>query len=434
MSLYSSFLKQLGLAKESVRGTAEAAPVKWVAVTPDSELIASVALLDDPAMRGVMSKYPGRAGLLSGSGSIKFPLRASDIGEFLHMLAHNPATTEQTAFVVSASNNKIDFKEDGGGELTATLANASYAMGTSSGQVGTLCAEIKSALEVAGAGTYTVTYSYTTRKVTIAVSGGVTNVQILWLTGTNTATSAKTLLGFSNANTANSPSVTSDSTTSYPVFSHSFVPATQIQPQSYSMFMDRGLSVKAYNLCNVSTVKFTRVPDQFINFEASVMFKTEAAGSIGSPSFADESKALTFQNDSIQIAASPNTQVKQWEVTLTNGLFAQKTVNGSQSINDLLATNYDAEGTMTVYFENETERAKFMAGTETSIQITITGDTITGAQTYKIVIDFDSVQYSAYPFGVEDNLLAVKATWRANYSSSNSRVWRVVLTNRALSY
>lgn len=90
-------------------------------------------------------------------------------------------------FVINATNNKIDFKEAGGGaELTATIASGTYTPTT-------LAAAIKTALEDAGAATYTVTYSTSTGKWTIANDGAF--LSILWLTGTNTATSVGSTLG-----------------------------------------------------------------------------------------------------------------------------------------------------------------------------------------------------------------------------------------------
>lgn len=89
--------------------------------------------------------------------------------------------------VVAGSNSKIDFDE-GGAELTATLTAGAY-----NGQ--TLAAEIKTRMDAAG-GTYTVTYDESTGKFTIA-SGS--NFTIRWQSGTNSATNAAGLLGFSKA-------------------------------------------------------------------------------------------------------------------------------------------------------------------------------------------------------------------------------------------
>lgn len=104
-------------------------------------------------------------------------------------------------FVIDATNNAIDFDE-GGGELNATIASATY---TPSG----LESAIKTALEAAGAETYTITYSTSTGKWTIATGGGT--LSLLWDTGINSATSVGTTIGFDvSANDTGSTSYISD--------------------------------------------------------------------------------------------------------------------------------------------------------------------------------------------------------------------------------
>lgn len=91
-------------------------------------------------------------------------------------------------FIINSTNNKIDFKESGGGaELHATLTSATYTPTT-------LAAEIKSALEAAGGETYTVSFSTTTGKWTITTGGSY--LSLLWNTGTNTATCLGPSIGF----------------------------------------------------------------------------------------------------------------------------------------------------------------------------------------------------------------------------------------------
>lgn len=91
-------------------------------------------------------------------------------------------------FVITSSNRKINFKESGGGsELTATLTTGSYTATE-------LAAEIKTALEAAGAETYTVSYSTSTGKWTIATGGSY--LSLLWSTGTDTANALHSAIGF----------------------------------------------------------------------------------------------------------------------------------------------------------------------------------------------------------------------------------------------
>jgi len=106
-----------------------------------------------------------------------------------------------THYVFNSTNNTINFKEDGGGTLVATLTSQNYSRNK-------LAVEIKTQLESAGAGTYTVTVSADSYKITITPTAGITNVQIL-ASGTN---SCHKSLGFF-VDSANSTSVTGDSVT-----------------------------------------------------------------------------------------------------------------------------------------------------------------------------------------------------------------------------
>lgn len=94
-------------------------------------------------------------------------------------------------FEVSATNNKIDFKEASGGvQLTATITSGTY---STSG----LALEIKTRMQAAGVAVYTVTFSSTTGLWTIASSGAF--FSLLNTSGTNAAASLlKASLGFPN--------------------------------------------------------------------------------------------------------------------------------------------------------------------------------------------------------------------------------------------
>jgi len=120
--------------------------------------------------------------LTASSEDVNFP--ASNLRKrFRSRVARTTGT-----FVIDSTNNKVNFKESGAGpELTATLTVDSY---TPSG----LATEIKTQLEAAGAETYTVTFSTTNGKWTIASGGAF--LSILWLSGTDTATNVGTSIGF----------------------------------------------------------------------------------------------------------------------------------------------------------------------------------------------------------------------------------------------
>ena len=139
------------------------------------------------------------------------------------MLAHNykvvdksgdPAVSEYRHFgsvlVTAGTNDRIDFTENGGAEVSATLTAGTYSVGTSSAQASTLCAEVKTRMDAAGTGVYTVTYAVATDKMTIARDSGV--FVIRFATGVNTAANAAGILGFTVADTASAISAVSNST------------------------------------------------------------------------------------------------------------------------------------------------------------------------------------------------------------------------------
>lgn len=144
----------------------------------------------------VVSPVPTDNDLL---GTVQMRLfQADDAG-----LTTNLVIKDSVPLLVDASNNKINFKEDGGGELTATLVNGIYSTQE-------LMAVIKTALEAAGAGDYDVTYNSSTELVTITATAGITNVQLLFQTGTDVANSTRTLIGYLPLDTANQPSLVGD--------------------------------------------------------------------------------------------------------------------------------------------------------------------------------------------------------------------------------
>ena len=104
-----------------------------------------------------------------------------------------------TGFTIGSTNNKIDFEEDNGIEsktgLTAVIETGTY-------DNTSLCQEIETALETESSTNghridYSVTYDGVNDKFTIAENGAtLTELKLLWSTGTNVDESAGALLGY----------------------------------------------------------------------------------------------------------------------------------------------------------------------------------------------------------------------------------------------
>ncbi len=108
--------------------------------------------------------------------------------------------------ILDGINDKLDFEETSASELTATIAEAVYTADT-------LATALDTALDAAGASTYTTTYDYFTGKFKIASnrSGGGGTFKILWSSGTNVETGIGRTLGFDvSADDADAASLTAD--------------------------------------------------------------------------------------------------------------------------------------------------------------------------------------------------------------------------------
>jgi hypothetical protein len=121
---------------------------------------------------------------------------------------------------IKATSKYIDFKINGGSEITATLTEKIYR------DPAELAAEVQSKMDAATTATITCSYSSTTGKFTI-VASGATSLDILWLTGTNNANNAKTVLGYSAADDTGALTYTSDSALS---FASGYTPSLDSEP------------------------------------------------------------------------------------------------------------------------------------------------------------------------------------------------------------
>lgn len=108
----------------------------------------------------------------------------------LHAPVQAPDLAPYASIVIGATNNKIDFEETAGVQLTATLTNATYLPAA-------MAAEIKIQLDATGASVYTVTYEddYTFKIVSDGLGGGGI-FSLLCASGT-TSSGAYAILGFS---------------------------------------------------------------------------------------------------------------------------------------------------------------------------------------------------------------------------------------------
>lgn len=314
MAYYGKRALRFGLAKESVRGTAEAAPSKWYPILPDPEIVFGPELLNDEGIRGTKALFAPVTGRKRGTGKFKIACDPQVLGEFLYSLL-----------------------------------------------------------------------------------GGVSSAQ--------------------QGGTA--------------AYLHTFTPNATITPQSYTFFIDFALGVKKYNGCVVKSLTFTGPVDKIVEVEVEFLFRNEASGSIGSPSFPTQ-RYFTFQQVDFKIAGSSNVDVKAWNLKIDNGARFLETLALAATPQDIVAPDeLKVTFGMDILFSAETERDKFIAGTAVAIRALMEGAVI--ASTYKWTVDLPITAgyYKAYPYQWQDNLLAAKVEGEGYHNGTSQIVPLLMNTDTA---
>lgn len=357
------------------------------------------------------ARLTGRAGLGQMAlgtiaPSFTLPVFGYPVGSGLKLLKAGlgqVVSTEQASFVVDNANNKINFKEDGGSQLTATIDNGTYAAGTTSATSGTLCQKIKAALEdaVGSAGTYTVTYSYTTKVFTIAVGGGAAAVQLLFSTGTNAAASARTLLGYGSVDTSSAASLLAGTATEV-VFQHVISILDAIQ---YGLTKGLTTQVKladstVYDILDgvVNSLAISYAPNQELHWDAELHARRVAASvatlsGLTSPGV----RPLLYSQAAFTIGGSP-ISLSKLDLAFNNNMKTDLFINsqyrskfvrgGLRTVTGMFSFDITDQNTYDLFDD-------FMAdAAAVALVATFTGGAIKGLQNYSISLSLPSVKFN----------------------------------------
>lgn len=168
-------------------------------------------------------------------------------------------------YEIDISNQYLDFDE-GGGELTATIAVGSYSLQQ-------FLDAVKTALDAAGGLTYTVSVDRATRLVTISAGA---NFTLKVTSGSHAAASCFGLLGFSGADKTGTDSYTGSSESGT-----AFEPQFWLQDYIASTDYRRAVEASVNTTASGSVEVVTFGTQQFV--QMNIRFQTDIAQSGNSP-------------------------------------------------------------------------------------------------------------------------------------------------------
>lgn len=430
---YVGILQAAGLKKESSLGTLATPPTEFLPLIAPDSFSEAITLLESKGIRAqpdaVVKVLQGPADLKSGK--IKIEAEPENIGNHLMAAFGTDTLAETASFVITTGvNDKIDFKESGGSQLHATIAAGTYVMGTTSATNGTLCKAVKTAMDGAAGAihTYTVTYSYSTKKVTITPNAGT--LQILWLTGTNQATAAYAVLGFSHTDTSDASAQTSDSTTAVAVQTHTFTRASVAQLPTYTWWFHKGAKYFQFAGCMLNKLVFDVKANEFCTLDADWTALTyDDTGGTQSPSYS-ALKPFSFNQAVVKVAGSQVNDFDNLQITVDNMVEADHALSGSIYPNKIYSKGMRVTVTMDLFLEDTVEWNRFLAGTSTSLEIILTsGENISTSNPYKLDIVLPVINYTAAPLFIQAGVLKIQFAAVAVFDSSTSKTISFALSN-----
>lgn len=218
-------------------------------------------------------------------------------------------------------------------------------------------------------------------------------------------------------------------------YQHSFKRSSGIIMPSYTLTIHRGINAKQYPLSVVKSIALNQSVDGKLKANITGLFKTESDyATPPTPSWTDPTPFMFFQND-FKIDGVSNTKVREWSITIDNGSIGLRALNGSQDIFDIIShAKLLVSGSFSVFFEDETQRQKFLSNTSASIEITSTGALIESGYNHQLKIKLPQVHYTAYPFGNIDGLLGASVSFNAYYNQTATNSVEVILINTITGY
>ena len=218
------------------------------------------------------------------------------------------------------------------------------------------------------------------------------------------------------------------------VYRHRFTPSSTALHPLYTLFTERGFMFKKHAGTMARQMTFTFPVDGRVTCSSDIMFKSEADGENLTPDFSADLQNLLFSDIKIFVAGTQSSIVRAASFAITNNGVAKRVLSQGRDAVDILAGAFRVTGTFQAYFEDETERAKFLASTTSSFKVVAEGEVLQAAQKATLEIDCPQIKYSAGPIAEPDGILVQDFAFSAHKDATAGYSARATLINKVVSY
>ena len=426
-------LGQAGLAKEGTLGVLQTPPTRFRRFQLPFNFSTDIALLMGKGVSGIadeVQRTAQGAGQLKG-GKMKYELDLLEVGDDLMAMFGVDTVTETASFIVQLGvNDTIDW----GAAYSEAIAAGTYKIGaTSATDVGTLCALLYSAMHAVDNTLTLVTFTPAATgggSLAFTFSGSTT---IKWKTGTNTAKSIGPLLGFPTS--ADSTGATITGANIAAVYSHAFSRIQSATPPTYSWWQKTGLDYPQHVGCMLSKLELAAKAKEFIEMDAEWLgLKYDSTGVTQSAVYS-ALNPCKFSHCAFTIGGAPSANYDDVKLTLNNSVAVEHAVSASIWGTKIYSKGFKCDVNLSLMVEDLTEWAKWLAGTQSSMSLAITGvDLIKPGFPYSLTVGIPVLAYAAAPRQLPNGLIKIVFTGHAVNLNQTSSTAPVLVNNYGLAY
>jgi hypothetical protein len=217
------------------------------------------------------------------------------------------------------------------------------------------------------------------------------------------------------------------------VFDHVF---TETAPKP-SLTIEQAIDVNCRRFAGViaSGFKISGKVGEFLEFTPMLTAKTQATSSEVTAAYSSVA-AFNHAQLGVKIGGSLIGQVESFELEYKNGIDLVYALGSTEPQYTSIKSGSEVTGKMQLYLDSTTitELTNYINGTKRSLELIATGGSIGSAASYLLDISIPKAIYNAADSKITDSHNVLDVEWTGMYSSSDSKMLAVQLTNLISAY
>lgn len=214
-----------------------------------------------------------------------------------------------------------------------------------------------------------------------------------------------------------------------PAYTHTFARAAVAQLPTYSLWTFNGLQYPTFVGCMLNKLDFDIKAPDFVIAEAD--FIGSKYNGLNSSKSLSYSTLNPFKFDQAVLTVGGSGVLLYHDVKLTfnNMVKLQPVIGGSIYSNVIFSEAWDVSLSATIIVEDNTEWAKFVAGTSSSFVVALTSTQLMSGTPYSLTFNLPNIQYKAAPMPLKNGLIEVTFATQGIYDTGTSKTANAVLVN-----